>query len=278
MDAHDSRADKNTTVWIIGAELVDTGNGGRLYRCLEPLLGLDEAEVYLIGPELQFEGDQCFKGRLEEYPAFREGRYPDVAVIFQPGFEEHTQLLESGDIRTLLRNGCRVIGSSYSEEEYLRDRLMARAYGYELSPASDNPYALDPADTGLHWGDRMWHFQGKTPTDEFTPDLQLAEDVRRLSRMVAHSRLHGSGHQPANPGYRFEAPDGKGGHRLMMHIMDGYYLDPSQGLIYGVQDGRLLRTNVSLSKPELQRIPRDEDPMTLALWAARIKDEYLMKQ
>jgi hypothetical protein len=274
----DSRFGKGITVWIVGAELVDTGNGGRLYRCLMPLLGLDSVNLQLIGPELKSGGAQCFQGRLDQYPDFLEGHYPDVAVLFQPGFEEHTQILGSGDISALLRHGCMIIGSSYSKEEYLRDQLMARAYGYELSPSSDNPYALDPADTGLHWGDQMWHFHEKLPADDFTPDLLLAEDVRRLSRMVAHSRLHGAGHQPAIPGYRFEAPDGKGGYRQMMHIMDGYYLDPSQGLVYGVQDGRLLRTNVSLSQDELQRIPQDEDPMLLALWAARIKDEYLMKQ
>ena len=269
------------TIWIIGAELIDARDQGGWYQCLTPLLDIPEIQVRLIGPKLEDSGksDVIYKGTAEELLQQEGIQTPDVAVMFQPGFEEEDSLLASGAISRLLKANCIVIGSSYSDEEYQRDRLMAEAYGFELVTSSDNPFSLDPAETGLHWADRMWSFSpGRIPDqDELArPDQALIESVQCLSRMTAHSRVKGIWAQPAPMGSSFEIPDTKGGTRTMIHIMDSYYLDPASGRLYGVEEGRLRPMDIQVSEDDVEAFPGGSAPMPLALWAAGIKSRYLV--
>jgi hypothetical protein len=156
---------------------------------------------------------------------------------------------------------------------------MAQAYSYGLINAADNPFALDPGSTGLQWADQLWQFSKELIPDSDAlarPDSDLIDAVRCLSKMVAHSRLQGIWHQPAPPGSRFQIPDTKGGSRIMIHIMDSYYLDPGSGVLYGVEDGRLKPYEIRVSDEDIAADPAGDDPMLLALWAARIKSRYLV--
>lgn len=262
-------------VWVLGAELIDGRDDGVWYRYLAPLLGIPDIHYRLIGPGLEVtEGSGVFRGSLADFLKRKEPA-PDVAVTYQPGFEENASMLEEG-LDVLLRSGTTIIGSSYSEEEFERDRLMAQAYGYRLSHSRDNPYALDPADTGLHWADRMWHFEPQIPAEGHRPDRALIEAVQCLSHMVAHSRMQGIWAQPAPPGSLFTIPDTRGGQREMIHILDNYYLDRTSGTLYGLDEGRLRPTELEVSADDIDRYPGQAAPIDLALWAAGIKKRYLL--
>jgi hypothetical protein len=268
-------------VWIIGAELIDGRDAGYWYRELGNLTGIDHINVQLVGPNVPDNSDNAaiFSGTVEDLLAQNDNQGPDVAVIFQPGFEEEDSLLSSGALAQLLGDNCKVLGSSYIEEEYHRDRLICEAYGYRLSEDTENPYALDPASTGLRWAERLWHFDNAfIPTKENleTPDLHLIELVKCFSRMTAHSRLHGIWLQPAPPGSTFQIPDTRGGVRMMVHIMDSYYLDPAAGALYGVEDSRLRPCDIAVAYEDIQSMPINGNPMDLALWAAQIKSKYLV--
>jgi hypothetical protein len=262
-------------VWIIGAELIDGRDEGLWYGCLGALLGIAEVRCQLISPTLPEEQNSTvFHGTLDVFLERTEVR-PDLAVIFQPGFEENASLLEKG-LRTLLGSGTRVMASSYTEEEYERDRLMVQAFGFEVSHSQDNPFSLDPSETGLRWADRLWHFQQVLPADGHEPDRALIESVRCLSHMVAHSRLQGIWTQPAAPGSLFEIPDTQGGRRQMIHIFDNYYLDRTARVLYGLDNGRLRPTEIQVSAEDVRSYPGNAVPIDLALWAAGIKSRYLL--
>jgi hypothetical protein len=272
---------KHLDIWIIGAELIDGRDAGYWYHVLSKLTGIDHIKVRLIGPNIPkgADDDSIFRGSLEDLLAQSDSQLPDVAVVFQPGFEEEDGLLSSGAIAQLLSSNCKVLGSSYSEEEFQRDRLICEAYDYRLPEDTENPYALDPATTGLRWAERMWHFDNAfAPSLETlkNPDLQLIEMVKCLSRMTAHSRLHGNWVQPAPPGSAFQIPDTRGGVRVMVHIMDSYYLDPAAGALYGVEEGKLRPCDIAVSYEDIQSMPANGTPMDLALWASQIKSKYLV--
>ena len=262
-------------LWIIGAELIDGRDEGQWYNCLASLLGVGEIHYQLVSPSLpEAHNPNIFHGTLDAFLEQTDS-VPDLAVIFQPGFEENTSLLEGG-LGPVLRSGTKVIGSSYTEEEFERDRLMAQAFGFEVSESQDNPFSLDPSDTGLHWADRLWHFKQVLPPTGHKPDQGLIEAVRCLSRMVAHSRLQGLWVQPAPPGSLFEIPDTQGGRREMIHIFDNYYLDRAAGVIYGLDAGRLRPTETQVSGEDVSSYPGNVLPIDLALWAAGIKSRYLL--
>jgi hypothetical protein len=262
-------------LWVIGAELIDGRDDGAWYNCLGALLDIPEIHYHLISPTLtSTRNNSVFGGTLETF--LEQGNsVPDIAVIFQPGFEENASLLEAG-LGVLLKAGTRVIASSYSEEEFERDRLMAQAFGFQVSESLDNPFSLDPSDTGLHWADRLWHFMPEVPDDQHAPDQALIDAVRCLSRMVAHSRLQGIWVQPAPPGSLFEIPDTEGGRREMIHIFDNYYLDRAARTLYGLDGGRLRSTEIRVSSEEVGAYPKNGIPVERALWAAGIKNRYLL--
>ena len=161
-------------LWIIGAELIDGRDEGQWYNCLASLLGVGEIHYQLLSPSLpEAHNPNIFHGTLDAFLEQTDS-VPDLAVIFQPGFEENTSLLEGG-LGPVLRSGTKVIGSSYTEEEFERDRLMAQAFGFEVSESQDNPFSLDPSDTGLHWADRLWHFKQVLPPTGHKTDQGLIE-------------------------------------------------------------------------------------------------------
>ncbi len=262
-------------LWVIGAELIDGKDAGGWFACLEALLGIEAVHYRLIGPDVNApDNERILKGTLNEVLA--QGMAPpDLAVIFQPGFEENTSLLEGG-LSELLSASTHVIASSYSEEEYERDRLMAQAYGFQLAKAENNPFSLDPAETGLKWAGCLWHFEQALPDAGFKPDQVMINAVQCLSHMVAHSRIKGFWNQPAAPGSSFLIPDTGGGQREMIHVFDNYYLDRRAGVIYGLDEGRLRPTEIEVSHEDLQAYPEYTTPIYLALWAAAIKQQYLL--
>jgi hypothetical protein len=104
----------------------------------------------------------------------------------------------------------------------------------------------------------------------------MIKAVQCLSHMVAHSRIKGFWNQPAAPGSSFLIPDTGGGQREMIHIFDNYYLDRRAGVIYGLDEGRLRPTEIEVSHEDLQAYPEYTAPIYLALWAAAIKQQYLL--
>jgi hypothetical protein len=83
-------------LWVIGAELIDGKDGGAWFACLEALLGIEAVDTRLIGPDVNApDNEQILKRSLNEVLA-QGMASPDMAVIFQPGFEENTSLLEGG--------------------------------------------------------------------------------------------------------------------------------------------------------------------------------------
>jgi len=266
---------KQLDLWVIGAELIDGKDEGAWFRCLEALLGIDEVNYRLIGPALKSpDNDRIHSGTLDEaislgLPA------PDLAVIFQPGFEENTSMLEAG-IADLLRSDTLLIASSYSEEEFERDRLMAQAYGFKVSKPENNPFSFDLAETGLKWANTLWRFEPTVPAVDYRPDQALIDAVQCLSHMVAHSRVKGFWNQPAAPGSLFLIPDTSGGQREMIHVFDNYYLDKAARTLYGLDGGRLRPIEIQVSNEDMQAYPEYGVPINLALWAAGIKKRYLL--
>jgi hypothetical protein len=262
-------------VWIIGAELIDGKDEGAWYGCLKALLGIDLVSYRLIGPALTSStNDRVLSGTLDE--ALGQGLAPpDLAVIFQPGLEENTSMLEAG-LSDLLRSNTRVIASSYNEEEFERDRLMTQAYGFQAGEPVDNPFALDPAETGLKWASTLWQFKPVVPSAGHRPDESLIDAVKCLSHMVAHSRIKGFWNQPAAPGSLFLIPGTGGGQRQMIHIFDNFYLDRAAHTLYGLDGGRLRPTAIQVSNEDILAYPEHAAPIDLALWAAGIKKLYLL--
>lgn len=268
---------KQLDLWVIGAELIDGKDEGGWYRCLEALMGIDTVNYRLIGPALKSpDNDRIHSGTLDEAISLGMNA-PDLAVVFHPGLEENASVLESG-MAELLGKNTRVIASSYSEEEYERDRLMALAYGFQVSAPENNPLSLDPAETGLEWASTLWHFEQAVPDNDHQVDQALIEAVQCLSHMVAHSRVKGFWNQPAAPGSLFLIPDTRGGQRVMIHIFDNYYLDRVAQTLYGLDGGRLRPTEIQVSYEDVQAYPEDMPPIILALWAAGIKKRYLIGQ
>jgi hypothetical protein len=266
---------KQLELWVIGAELIDGKDEGAWFHCLEALMGIDGVNYRLIGPALKSpDNDRIHSGTLDE--AINLGLpAPDLAVIFQPGFEEHASMLESG-IADLLRSNTLVIASSYSEEEFERDRLMAQAYGFQVSEPEHNPFSFDLAETGLKWANTLWRFEPAVPAVDYKVDQALIDAVQCLSHMVAHSRVKGFWNQPAAPGSLFLIPDTSGGQREMIHVFDNYYLDRAARTLYGLDGGRLRPTEIQVSNEDMQAYPEHRAPINLALWAAGIKQRYLL--
>jgi len=268
---------KQLDLWVIGAELVDGKDEGAWFRCLEPLMGIESLNYRLIGPTLKSpDNDRILSGTLEEAISL-DMSLPDLAVIFQPGLEENTSMLEAG-MADLLRSNTLVIASSYSDEEFERDRLMAEAYGFQVSEPENNPFSFDPADTGLKWAHTLWRFEPVVPAVDYKADQGLIDAVQCLSHMVAHSRVKGFWNQPAAPGSIFLIPDSGGGQREMIYIFDNYYLDRAARTLYGLDGGRLRPTEIQVSNEAIQAYPEHMTPIRLALWAAEIKKRYLLGQ
>ncbi|RMG49723.1 MAG: hypothetical protein D6717_14565 [Gammaproteobacteria bacterium] len=257
-------------LWVIGAERLDAEPG----PALASMLDLDAVQTTRIGPELA-EGQGSCRGTLDDCAVRLP--LPDLALCLHPGLELHPDLIGPGMAR-LLEARVPVIGASYSMDEYERDAWVAGLHGLRLSAPVQNPWALDPGNTGLEWAGWLWHVEGMRPEGLIRPDAGALEDVRLLSEMVAHSRLSGLWPQPAPPGSSFMLPQQNGGHREMIHVFDGYYLDPERRQVYAVEGGRLVPTDTSVPAELVDVWPRGREDMPRALWAARVKRLYLLQR
>lgn len=260
--------DETASVWIIGAERLDAGLGAGLAR----LLGLSGLRSIDIGP--QAEGESACRDSLDSCAG--DLPLPAVAFCFHPGLEVHPELIGPG-LQRLIQAGVPLVGASYSFDEYERDAWVAGLGGLRLSQPASNPWALDPGNTGLEWGAWMWHVEAMSGAELRRPDPTEVARVRLLSEMVAHSRLQGLWPQPAPPGSSFLLPQRSGGQREMIHVFDGYYLDPVSRRIYAVDGGRLVPTETRVPEALAAAWPRDAGDMPRNLWAAEVKRRCLLQ-
>lgn len=278
-------------VAVVGAEWLDGLDGGRWYSLLGPLLERPLAvEGVLIGPQLESGSEGSVNALVSDAPAFtrvrdtlqhfieKDGRDIDLAVIFQPGLDSETALLDPPGPAPLLSAGVPVLGSSYSRDEFLMEREILQAFGYGCRGPADNPLALDVGREEAHWGAILWALDpARIPTG--APDLGAVAAVQRLSRMLAHSKLQGMLVPLERLGESVALPRREGGERTMIYLFDAFYVASDTGEVYMVDGSALRPTEVRIEAGDLRDYPGSTaEGLDRALWAARIKEDYLLRR
>jgi len=276
-------------VAVVGAEWLDALDSGRWYSLLGPLLGRDlSVEGILIGPRLEDGSAGTVKSLVADATAFEratdtlqhflqgDGEAVDVAVLFQPGLDDDTSLLEPPGLAPLLEAGIPVLGSSYSGDEFRMEREILRAFGYASRPPVDNPLALDPGREEARWGSVLWALE-RAGTENCEPDREKISDVRRLSRMLAHSKLEGMLIPLERLGESFGIPRREGGEREVIYLFDVFYAARDTGEVFQVDGNALRPTDVRIKSEDMHAYPAAAEGLGRALWAARMKEEYLLR-
>lgn len=276
---------------VLGAEWLDALDSGRWYSLLGPLLGRAlSVEGYLVGPQLESGSLGAVHALVAEAPAFEgvrgtlqqflegKSRPIDLAVIYQPGLDSDTALLVPPGPAPLLEAGIPVLGSSYSKDEFLMEREILHAFGYECDEPVDNPLALDLGREEARWGAVLWALKAARPPRS-EPDREAVAAVQRLSRMLAHSKLQGMLIPLERLGDSFGIPRREGGERQMIYLFDAFYVARDSGDVFMVEGNALRPTEVHIPAVDMQAYPEAVDTgLDRALWAARLKEKYLIRK
>jgi hypothetical protein len=278
---------RHIRILVIGAEWLDALDSGRWYSLLGPLLGRPlSVEGYLVGPQLESGSLDSVNSLVAQAPAFEriqetlqqflegKGRPVDVAVVYQPGLDSDTALLEPPGPGPLLEAGIPVLGSSYSRDEFLMEREILRAFGYECAEPVSNPMALDLGREEARWGALLWALSPQRP-GRGEPDREAVAEVQRLSRMLAHSKLQGMLVPVESLGESFGIARREGGQREMIYLFDSFYVARDSGEVFAVEGNALRPTEVRVGTADLSAYP-DGAGLARALWAARLKEKYLI--
>ncbi|MEJ2327659.1 MAG: hypothetical protein P8Y25_12970, partial [Chromatiaceae bacterium] len=278
---------------VIGAQELDTFDRGKWYGLLPALLGGGGlAEVLFVGPRLTL-GASRFPPvgpsavgavQVRAYPvALSECWHdiaqerPDLAFMFQPGFETNDSWFQGPGFSAMVSSGVPVGATSYGRDEYVIDRTVLSARGYSSAGAAvENPFHMEMGHPSSRWGHTLWRLADKVPGPAFQPDEARLEAIRRLSRLL--TRLFDAGY-PTDPlafGTDMEVSLPGHGRRQMIYLLGDLYADPQSGALLRRRHDQWQPLEVSLSPQALQARPRPvPDALDRALWAAELVERLL---
>lgn len=276
---------------VIGAEQLDAFDDGKWYGLVPWLLGASAGiKVHLVGPRLGAHGGRFptlgppTLGRVSVHPypaslAAAWGALPvaalDLAILFQPGFENNQGWFGGADLRLLVESGVPVAVTSYGYDEHLIDRCVLEAYGFGAEDGTaENPFYMEMGHPNIRWGHTLWRMAARRPPLYWVPDQARIDGVHRLSVLLA--RLFAAGY--VSDASRFgqvhlsDSPQ----ERPLIYLAADVYVDP--------QDGRVLRRRASgwadtgrmVSRERLAARPEPPAPtLAAAVWAADLVGDLL---
>jgi hypothetical protein len=274
---------------VVGAETIDAADEGRWYQWLAMLLDAKQrVAVTLVGPELDIAFVSAARAHapavvarscrmtLDDFLARENAGEFDLAVIFHPGFQKHRSWLGSSGLASLVRAGVEVIASSFEADEYEMDRWVLEAYGYGVDEPLINPFFLELGDehTTVRWGRALWAIQSAPRPDYRVDEARLAA-LDTLTRMVMHSMTRQS--VPTPPyGSAVELQSGSGTSMRVVHIFDNSFVDPASGAVSRLDANGELKQTGAIALTELAAYPAAGREIERAIWAAAIKERYLL--
>jgi hypothetical protein len=278
-------------VAVIGAEEIDAFDGGYWYALLPVMLGLQvDCEVHLIGPNLRVPNSRfrnlfpeglvppsviAYRSTYAEAAAQLPADRLDLAMIFQPGLENHQQWFSGPDVRLLVESGLPVGVTSYGLDEFHIDRRVLEAFGYSAAPdIHENPFFVEMGHANVRWGHSLWRLGGCLPRIGSVPDHETLDRITALSRLL--TRLHRAGF--VSDALRFGSIrrfPGKAGQDLIFLAGD-LHVDPIAGELCRVRNGSVAGMGVHVQADDLARRPGPgSDPLEPALWVTEMFAKYV---
>jgi len=275
-------------VAIVGAEEVDTFDGGKWYGLLPRLLGASwEPEVSFVGPKLKLSGSRFpplgpdsvgpvivreHRGTLHDRWGDLDPGSLDLAMLFQPGFENHREWFSQDDLRLVVGSGIPMGVTSYGRDEYYIDRAVLGAYGFsDQGGAEENPFFVEMGHENVRWGHTLWQLGKAAPAEGFRADRTRLESLGRLSRalswwhrigFVSRPLEFGSEHELAMPGRR---------KARLIYLMGDLFVQPGTGELLRNHKGEWQSLPLRVPQEMLRRRPVPEDEsLEGALWAAEV--------
>jgi hypothetical protein len=272
---------------VLGAETVDAVDEGRWYAWLPGMLGRRCAiEATLLGDQLEssFSSDAAhlapaqpvrrIQGTLGQFLREEDVSGYDFAVLFHPGMQKNRGWLEDGSLAQIVASGVPLVASAYEEVECEMDQWVVESCGFTALPdVLRNPFFLDLSDgqTTIQWARVLWQFGPGVPAPRQAPDRARLEALDLLTTMVMHSMLEGNA-PPFEPGARIELQASSGARRVLIHVFDGYCVDPTTRELLQLTSAGELRFCGEVSPEEITAYPaRSARGIERAIWAARIK-------
>jgi hypothetical protein len=278
---------------IVGAQELDTFDRGKWYGLLPALLGSEgSVEISFVGPRLTLGASRfppvgpsavgavevrAYPGALSECWQDIAQEPPDLAFLFQPGFETNDSWFEGPGFRTMVASGVPVGVSSYGRDEYVIDRTVLRARGYSSAgPAVENPFHMEMGHPSSRWGHTLWRLTGEAPGPAFQPSTDLLQAIRRLSRMLTRLFQAGYASDPLAFGTDVDVPLPEGGRGQMIYLLGDLYADPQTGALKRRRGHQWQALEASLAPQALRaRPPQATDSLDRALWAAELVERLL---
>jgi len=278
---------------VVGAQELDTFDRGKWYGLLPALLGGEGlVEVSFVGPRVALDTSRFLPVGPSAVGAVQVRAYPvalsecwqdivqerpDLALLFQPGFETNEGWFEGSGFSAMVTSGVQVGATSYGRDEYVIDRTVLTARGYAGSgTAVENPFHLEMGHPSSRWGHTLWRLGDEVPGPMFRPDEARLEAIRRLSRML--TRLFDAGYagDPLAFGTDVQVPLPGGGRGQMIYLVADLYADPQTGALLRRRGHQWQALELSLSPQALQARPGHmPDALDRALWAAELVDRLL---
>jgi hypothetical protein len=278
---------------VVGAQELDTFDRGKWYGLLPALLGGEGlVEVSFVGPRVALEASRfppvgpSWVGAVQvrAYPVTLSECWqdiaqerPDLAFLFQPGFETNESWFEGTGFSEMVTSGLPVGATSYGRDEYVIDRTVLTARGYASSGAAlENPFHLEAGHPSSRWGHTLWRLGDEVPGPMFRPDEARLEAISRLSRML--TRLFDAGY-PSDPltfGTDMDVPLPGGGRGQMIYLLGDLYANPQTGALVRRRGDQWQPVEAALSAQALQARPGPvPDALDRALWAAELVERLL---
>lgn len=280
---------ESLSLLIVGAETTDVPDEARWYQLLALLLDRDfPVQVTLVGLELDSAFASSAAAHAPSLPASAHrkslagfladhGNAPiDLAFVFHPGLQKHRGWLERSGFPMLLSRAIPLVCAAYEMDEYEMERWVVEAYGYGASVAPLlNPFFLDLSDekTTTRWGRVLWQIE-TAPHASATPDPRRLASLDTLNRMVLHSMTLNI--SSPGCGIPVDLCASTGAAIKLVHVFDNRYLDARTREIVLLDKGKLT---------SLKRLPAEENAsypgddareIERAMWAASIKERYLL--
>jgi hypothetical protein len=196
----------------------------------------------------------------------------DLAMLFQPGFENHRQWFSRPDLEVLASSGIAVGVTSYGRDEYFIDREVLAAHGYSTQgEAEENPFFVEMGHENVRWGHTLWRLGSASPGEGFQPDGERLEAIGRLSRALAWWHRIGFVSEALNFGSERDlALPGVGRSRLI-YLMGDLYVQPDTGELLRDRAGALQPVNMCVPPDLMSRRPLPgPESLDGALWAAEV--------
>jgi hypothetical protein len=281
---------KDSCCWriaVIGAEELDSFDGGKWYGIVPVLLDLEvDIELFLIGPRLKLHSARfptlgpavvgtrpvvnAFKTTLASCWADLPLENLDLAILFQPGFENDDQWFGGPDLRLIAESRLPVAASSYGEDEQVIDREVLTAYGFMAKDdVAENPLHMEMGHPNVRWGHTLWQVANRAPPFGFLADNDRLNDIHALSRMLTKLFDAGFINRPLEFGFA-QKHNIRGERRRLVYLLADVYAEAASGRIWRKQRQGWSETELSLPREVMEaRPPERKRSLDGAIWALK---------